>query len=219
MSAHRRRLQRSRNTFSPTLTVLTVNTNSEATAQLDSQMLIDSQVSADIFSLVATEELVDSQDIPLAVKLARLRDNQERREVDLKRHIKDLAALYDYATSQQDASTEYLTHVANVLFERERAAAEIISPGTETLRNRLTRRPDIAESELGEIFQKSLDISEQYLKAFSEIREKLLTLAGERIGVSSAVKRAKPTNRKVDWAELSREHIGRYPKIRARLAE
>lgn len=31
--------------------------------------------------------------------------------------------------------------------------------------------------------------------------------------------RAKPAKREVDWAELSREHIARYPKIRARLAE
>jgi hypothetical protein len=30
---------------------------------------------------------------------------------------------------------------------------------------------------------------------------------------------AKPVKGEVDWAELSREHIARYPKIRARLAE
>jgi hypothetical protein len=33
------------------------------------------------------------------------------------------------------------------------------------------------------------------------------------------VLRAKPVKGEVDWAELSREHIARYPKIRARLAE
>jgi hypothetical protein len=33
------------------------------------------------------------------------------------------------------------------------------------------------------------------------------------------VPRAKPVKGEVDWAELSREHIARYPKIRARLAE
>jgi hypothetical protein len=31
--------------------------------------------------------------------------------------------------------------------------------------------------------------------------------------------RPKPAKGEVDWAELSREHIARYPKIRARLAE
>jgi len=33
------------------------------------------------------------------------------------------------------------------------------------------------------------------------------------------VLRAKPVKGEVDWGELSREHIARYPKIRARLAE
>jgi len=33
------------------------------------------------------------------------------------------------------------------------------------------------------------------------------------------VLRAKPVKGEVDWSELSREHIARYPKIRARLAE
>ena len=36
---------------------------------------------------------------------------------------------------------------------------------------------------------------------------------------TAKVLRAKPINGEVDWAELSREHIARYPKIRARLAE
>ena len=33
------------------------------------------------------------------------------------------------------------------------------------------------------------------------------------------VLRARPVNGEIDYAELSREHIARYPKIRARLAE
>lgn len=33
------------------------------------------------------------------------------------------------------------------------------------------------------------------------------------------VLRARPVAGEVDWTELSREHIRRYPKIRARLAE
>ncbi len=31
--------------------------------------------------------------------------------------------------------------------------------------------------------------------------------------------RARPVKGEIDYAELSREHIARYPKIRARLAE
>jgi hypothetical protein len=38
-------------------------------------------------------------------------------------------------------------------------------------------------------------------------------------GRKDKVLRAKPVKGEVDWAELSREHVARYPKIRARLAE
>ena len=33
------------------------------------------------------------------------------------------------------------------------------------------------------------------------------------------IQRARAVKGKIDYAELSREHIARYPKIRARLAE
>jgi hypothetical protein len=33
------------------------------------------------------------------------------------------------------------------------------------------------------------------------------------------VLRARPVKGKIDYAEMSREHVARYPKIRARLAE
>jgi hypothetical protein len=37
--------------------------------------------------------------------------------------------------------------------------------------------------------------------------------------VGTKVLRARPLKDKINYAELSREHIARYPKIRARLAE
>jgi len=43
--------------------------------------------------------------------------------------------------------------------------------------------------------------------------------AGAAARDKAKVLRAKPVDGEVDWAELSREHIARYPKIRARLAE
>lgn len=41
----------------------------------------------------------------------------------------------------------------------------------------------------------------------------------EKARAKDKVLRAIPLEGKVDYAELSREHIERYPKIRARLAE
>jgi hypothetical protein len=42
--------------------------------------------------------------------------------------------------------------------------------------------------------------------------------AKERDG-GKKVLRARPVKGEIDYAELSREHMARYPKIRARLAE
>ena len=43
--------------------------------------------------------------------------------------------------------------------------------------------------------------------------------SGSLDGIDAGTLRARPAKGEVDWAELSREHIARYPKIRARLAE
>jgi hypothetical protein len=56
----------------------------------------------------------------------------------------------------------------------------------------------------------------------SEALDKIEKPAKPRVlrrGVDAKSLRAKPVKGEVDWAELSREHIARYPKIRARLAE
>jgi hypothetical protein len=42
---------------------------------------------------------------------------------------------------------------------------------------------------------------------------------GERQEPTDTVLRARPLAGPIDYVELSREHIARYPKIRARLAE
>ena len=43
--------------------------------------------------------------------------------------------------------------------------------------------------------------------------------AAKRRPDEKKILRARPVKGEVDYAELSREHIARYPKIRARLAE
>ena len=50
-------------------------------------------------------------------------------------------------------------------------------------------------------------------------RDNIQTKPPAKVREEKKVLRAKPVKGEVDWAELSREHIARYPKIRARLAE
>jgi acyl carrier protein phosphodiesterase len=66
--------------------------------------------------------------------------------------------------------------------------------------------------------QESVDIAEAWLALYRELHDKLLELAAQR-QPADAVLRARPVEGEIDYAEMSREHIARYPKIRARLAE
>lgn len=52
-----------------------------------------------------------------------------------------------------------------------------------------------------------------------EQKETHAAAAADKHGAVQKPLRARPVKGKVDYAELSREHIARYPKIRARLAE
>ncbi len=45
------------------------------------------------------------------------------------------------------------------------------------------------------------------------------TATEQRQEAATEVLRARPVKGKIDYAELSREHIARYPKIRAALAK
>lgn len=63
------------------------------------------------------------------------------------------------------------------------------------------------------------DTALAWLMIYQSLRERLLKLASERQGDTGGVLRARPIEGDIDYAELSRQHIARYPKIRAALAK
>ena len=63
-----------------------------------------------------------------------------------------------------------------------------------------------------------IEISVAWLAIYEDTRARLLKLAAER-RPAGTVLRARPAEDEIDYAELSREHIARYPKIRAALAK
>jgi hypothetical protein len=70
------------------------------------------------------------------------------------------------------------------------------------------------------------EYAEQFIRAMTSTLElldnlivRLQNLAGQAKTDEARVLRARPVKGKIDYAELSREHLARYPKIRARLAE
>ena len=176
------------------------------------------EISPEVLSLTSLEALTGIADPSISAKLARMREQQRKGRADLERHAEELRFLYERAEKEEDTTPEELMMVVDILRARRNNAAELLQPGIETLCQNLARRPDIMNSDLRETFEKSLLIAQRWLELFDEACGKILTLAEQRRTARDNV-HARPVHGGVDWAELSREHIARYPKIRARLAE
>ena len=100
--------------------------------------------------------------------------------------------------------------------EWERAAAEKLLPLIEAVQAKLATKD--MSPEVRRMREQSIAIAEAWFALYREFHAKLLRLAAER-RPSGEILRARPVEGQVDYAELSREHIARYPKIRATLAE
>lgn len=116
-------------------------------------------------------------------------------------------------------SANEITKLANVLLATEHADAERLRPIIAEFRTALAVHDDVSCPDSRELLQDGIKIAEDWLALHHEIAQKLLGLAAEWPAAGGEVLRARPVKGKIDYVELSREHIARYPKIRARLAE
>jgi hypothetical protein len=69
------------------------------------------------------------------------------------------------------------------------------------------------------LVQQAVEIVTSYVSGYLESRDQLIRVDTKQRVAGTAILRARPVEGEVDYAELSREHIARYPKIRAALAE
>lgn len=145
--------------------------------------------------------------------LVRWREHVREGEAGLQREAVTFEDIYRDAVQRNLGSSEVANLAAVVLDERQEAAARI-EPAVTALR----RAARSAEPELLHILGRSLEIARGTLDNFDRLHGRLLALAQERAG-SGKVHRARPLAGEIDYAELSREHIARYPKIRAALAK
>jgi hypothetical protein len=153
-----------------------------------------------------------------AEALWRLRQLKAEAQPVLKQKADDLDQLYQ-AALRGEATPEEMEHAAGVLAEREQAQAEQLVPEIAALQRKLVARENVLDPELRKAFQAGIDIAVAWLALYRDTREALLRLAAERRGAATQVLRARPVAGEVDYAELSREHMARYPKIRAALAK
>lgn len=162
--------------------------------------------------------LIDASEWDEAVvKWAKLRSTQERALEALAVRRQELERIYERAL-QPDSEWQEITKVARMVDEWGRIAAEKLRPQIDALLLKLSASPASMSPELWQARRGSVEVAEAWLMLYHEFREKLLKLAAER-RPTDAVLQVRPVKDEIDYAELSREHIARYPKIRAALAE
>ena len=148
---------------------------------------------------------------------AKLHSAQERAITALENRRTELNSLYERAVAP-DSGWEEITQVASMIGESGRAAAEKLHPQIDALQRKLAAPGNDMLLEVRRARQESVKVAESWLALYRDLRDKLLRLAAER-RPTDIVLRARPVEGEIGYAELSREHIARYPKIRARLAE
>jgi len=75
------------------------------------------------------------------------------------------------------------------------------------------------DPEADALVQQAVEIVTSYVSGYLGSRDQLTRVDPKQTVAPTAVLRARPVEGEVDYAELSREHLARYPKIRAALAK
>jgi hypothetical protein len=175
------------------------------------------EVSSDIGPIVAPMSLPHS-DSARTDQFARLRIQQARCRAVTEQYAQQLNRLYeDIARSGHNA--DWLVQAAEIVRQKEVAQREELRPGIETLKQKLAAQRGPHDAERRALIEESIAVGEAWLSVPATLHRKLMHLAAERRAATEEIRRARPIRGDVDYTELSREHIARYPKIRAALAK
>jgi hypothetical protein len=150
--------------------------------------------------------------------LAQIRDQLEKlRAADKKLQVK-LREFHEGA-SEDAVGAAKAEQATLVLREDESAAAKILLPRILSLQGYLTGTSLNDDPEAHQLLQKAINIAVGYVVGYQNLRDQLIRRDAARGAAAGEVLRAHPVSGEIDYAELSREHIARYPKIRAALAK
>ena len=129
----------------------------------------------------------------------------------------DMATLIGQSAPKEfDAS--WLMQRAHALRDKQKEFVETLRPVIRDLKNLLNSEQAL-EPEVAKLVHVSVEILEAYPPLYRDLSKSLLKQAAERRRAAPKALRARPVKGRIDYEQLSREHIRRYPKIRARLAE
>jgi hypothetical protein len=152
------------------------------------------------------------------IELATLRRQTESDLAELKAAITWLAE-HSEQPVLTDADSEWIIAAAKKAQEKEQQAVAHFPPVITLLKSALATPANSFEADVQQLLRDGVEVLEGWLAFYRGFHAMLTKQAAEWRAVSRKVLRATPVKGEIDWAELSREHIARYPKIRARLAE
>jgi hypothetical protein len=151
-------------------------------------------------------------------KRVQLRGQQARCRAATGQYAEQLSQLYeDIARSGHDA--DWLVQAAEIVRQRKETEREKLRPGIEALKQKIVMQRGFHDAEVRWLIEESIAIGEAWLLLPAALCKKLLRLATERRAAAEQIRAARPIEGEIDYVELSREHIARYPKIRAALAK
>jgi RNase P protein component len=150
------------------------------------------------------------------IELERLRKETDNDLAELKVEMAWLAEHCEQ--SAPDDAYPWLAEAAERAREKEEEAEEHFRPVIAALKSALKAPDDRFEAEVQQLLRDGVEVLEGWLAFYHGFRS-MLARQAEELGASHRVLRARPVEGEVDYAELSREHLARYPKIRAALAE
>jgi hypothetical protein len=161
---------------------------------------------------------LDGEGVERSQLVAQLRDRIKKSRVLQEEWTRRFDSLYDEAV-RRNFSAPFLIQWAGVLFEKGRAASERLHPAIETMQHNVTAHADTLDSESLELFYAAIELAIGWITPYSRLCGRLLDLAFERRCGNGDVFRARPIVGDIDHEKLTREIVGRFPKILAALAK
>jgi hypothetical protein len=153
-----------------------------------------------------------------ATFVAGMRNDVERLRADAKEYGDALDRFYDQV-NQDGIDAEVVARAADSARQRGEAARERLHPRIEKFKQKKEAPAWRNDGEVLHLVTEIISIAESCIERTIDLHKKLLRLAAERRAASGDILRARPVAGEIDYTELSREHMARYPKIRAALAK
>jgi hypothetical protein len=150
-------------------------------------------------------------------ELARLIEQAKQDRTDLEEASAWLTEHFDQP-APEDVETDWLVQALNDTRAKEKEFEAALMPLIDSV-NELLAPAGSLPAAVEQLMIEWRAILEGWVIHYCRLREMLARQLTERRAASAEILRARPPKGEIDYAELSREHIARYPKIRARLAE